>query len=301
MVRALTKHFWIFNLLFIAAFAWLVAHLATLVLQDRLVIVSKSSLPKKNLLNVAERIEPYERYAPIPENNIFNPSEKGLKLLPLDDKKKLATVTGGLPGGAKTSSAGSLRLMGTITGPGRHSWAVLQEGADPKQKIYRLHEAVDGGKIVQISRNQVRIQRQGRDEILSFVEEEIRPAPSAGPVAKASPVEGVKKLSPNRFVIDREDVVSSVGDINQFSSQARFRPHFVGGRPTGFAVSEIQPGSLMDKVGLKNNDVIRKINGQVITKPEEVFQAYAQLMRDGNIEVEIERGNRVELYQYEVR
>ena len=57
----------------------------------------------------------------------------------------------------------------------------------------------------------------------------------------------------------------------------------------------------MDKVGLKNNDVIRKINGQVITKPEEVFQAYAQLMRDGNIEVEIERGNRVELYQYEVR
>ncbi len=301
MVRALTKYFWVFNLLFIASAAWLVAHLVTLVIQDHLIVVPKSSLPKKNLLKVADRSEPYDRYASIPESNIFNPSEKGLKLLPLDDKKKLATVTGGFPGVAKQISAGSLRLVGTITGPGPHSWAILQDGADPKQKIYRLHEAVDGGKIVQISRNQVRIQHQGRDEILSFVEEEIRPRPPASPGPQASPAEGVRKLSPNRFAVNREDVVSSVGDINQFSSQARFRPHFVEGRPTGFAVSDIQPGSLMEKVGLKNNDVIRKINGQVITKPEEVYQAYAQLMRDGNIEVEIERGSRVELYQYEVR
>jgi general secretion pathway protein C len=84
-------------------------------------------------------------------------------------------------------------------------------------------------------------------------------------------------------------------------TQARFRPHFVMGRPGGFSVSEIQPGSLMEKIGLQNNDVIKKVNGQLITNPEEVFKAYSQLQRDSNIEVEVERGNRSEVFRYEIR
>jgi general secretion pathway protein C len=111
----------------------------------------------------------------------------------------------------------------------------------------------------------------------------------------------VKKLSANRFLVNREDVTAAVGNINQFMTQARIKPHFVTGRPSGFSVSEIQPGSLMEKLGLQNDDVIKKVNGEAITKPEEVFQAYSQLQRDSNIEVEIERGNRSEVFRYEIR
>ena len=198
---------------------------------------------------------------------------------------------------------GSYKLVGTIIGPEANSWAILQQGADRKQRILRIHGNIDGGEIVQISRNRILIRRQGKEEVISFYEEEARPRPGGSPLPPSPPAAGevVKKLSANRYVVNREDMSSSVGNINQFMTQARIKPHFVTGRPSGFSVSEIQPGSLMEKLGLQNNDVVRKVNGQAIDKPEDVFQAYSQLQRDANIELEIERGGKREILRYEIR
>jgi len=300
MVRLFTKHFWVINLLFIAAAAWLVARLSAVVIQDRMSTFAMPGPTKSALATPAEKPTPYDQYAIIPERNVFNPAEKGLKLLPLGEKGTGAAEAKGASESSKKSSSGNYRLIGTVIGPGLHSWAILQEGTDRKQRIVPLHGDIDGGKIVQILRNRILIQRDGKEEVLSVAKEEVlsRPAPSP-----ATPPAGevVKKLSANRFLVNREDVTAAVGNVNQFMTQARIKPYFVGGRPSGFSVSEIQPGSLMEKLGLQNDDVIKKVNGQPITKPEEIFQAYSQLQRDSNIEVEIERGNRSEVFRYEIR
>ena len=300
MVRLLSKHFWVINLLFIAGAAWLVAHVSGIVIRDRLTTYPMPASAKSNLSQAAEKSEPYDRYAPIPERNIFNPAEKGLKLLPLVDKRAGGNEAAEASESGKPSLPGSIKLVGTIIGPEANSWAILQQGADRKQRILRIHGNIDGGEIVQISRNRILIRRQGKEEVISFYEEEIRPRPGGSPPPPASG-EVVKKLSANRYVVNREDVSSSVGNINQFMTQARIKPNFVAGRPSGFSVSEIQGGSLMEKLGLQNNDVVRKVNGQAIDKPEDVFQAYSQLQRDANIELEIERGGRREVLRYEIR
>jgi len=300
MVRLFTKHFWAINLIFIAGAAWLAAHVSGIVIRDRLTTYPMPASAKSTLSMATERSEPYDRYAPIPERNIFNPSEKGLKLLPLADKKAGGNEAAEASEGGKTPLPGSYKLVGTIIGPEANSWAILQQGADRKQRILRIHGNIDGGEIVQISRNRILIRRQGKEEVISFYEEEVRPRPGGSPPPPAAG-EVVKKLSANRFLVNREDVSSSVGNINQFMTQARIKPHFVTGRPSGFSVSEIQGGSLMEKLGLQNNDVVRKVNGQAIDKPEDVFQAYSQLQRDANIELEIERGGKREILRYEIR
>jgi type II secretory pathway component PulC len=38
-----------------------------------------------------------------------------------------------------------------------------------------------------------------------------------------------------------------------------------------------------------------------VSRPEEVMQAYGQLQRDSNIEVEVERDGRSEILRYEIR
>ena len=300
MVRLLTKHFWVINLLFIAGAAWLAAHVSGIVIRDRLTTYPMPASTKSTLSMATERSEPYDRYAPIPERNIFNPSEKGLKLLPLTEKKAGGTEAAEASEGEKPPLLGSYKLVGTIIGPEANSWAILQQGVDRKQRIFRIQGDIDGGKIVQISRNRILIRRQGKEEVISFYEEEVRPRPGGSPPPPAAG-EVVKKLSANRFLVNREDVSSSVGNINQFMTQARIKPNFVAGRPSGFSVSEIQGGSLMEKLGLQNNDVVRKVNGQAIDKPEDVFQAYSQLQRDANIELEIERGGKREILRYEIR
>ena len=301
MVRMLNKHFWIIHLLFIAAAAWLVTYLFAVIIQDRLIISPQPSSARSASLSQIERPEPYDRYAPITEKNIFNPAEKGLKLLALDEKKTTISSAREPSGSPGAATGGNYKLVGTITGPGAYSYAIIQDGADRKQKIYRIHENIDGGKIISISRDRVLIKRQGEIEILSFIEKEkeIRPKAAATPAPPTGEV--VKRLSASRFLINREDVSAFVGNINQFMTQARFKPHFVMGQPGGYSISEIVPGSLMEKIGLRNNDVVKKINGQMINRPEEVFQAYSQLLRDSSIEVEIERGGRSEVFRYEIR
>jgi general secretion pathway protein C len=304
MNKILSKNFWVVHLLFVACAAWLASYLSVVILRDRLSSIPGHGSTKNAPSRLTANAEPYEKYSPITERNIFNPAERGQKLIPLAGKKAMGLAGEGSKSGM-SQPTGSYVLVGTITGSQSHSWAILQEKGSRRQQIYRIRGDIDGGRILSVSRNQILIERQGKREILGLSEEGSRLQPQAQPRQPAGPSSSrgaeVQKLSANRYLVNREDVSAAVGDINRFMTQARLKPHFEMGRPVGYSVSEIVPGSLMEKLGLRNNDVIKKVNGMSVNRPEEVMQAYAQLQRDSNIEVEVERGGRSEVLRYEIR
>jgi len=304
MVKFIHRHFWVVHVLFIACAAWLVSNISILFIEDRVLSLPSANASKKSPPLAGRSPEPYDKYSPVTERNIFSPADRGQKLLPLEERK--APIPGsGMAEAGQASPPGSYILAGTITGPGGYSWAILQEKGSRKQQIFRIHGNIDGGKIVSVTRKQIQIEKDGKKETLTLSEEEARPQSPGKPLPPARPSpagkEEVKRLSANRFLVNREDVTAAVGDINRFMTQARLRPHFEMGKPAGFSVSEIVPGSLMEKLGLKNNDVIKKVNGLAVSRPEEVMQAYAQLQQDSNIELEIDRGGRREVLRYEIR
>ncbi len=304
MIRYFNRHFWVVHLGFIVCAAWLASYLATVVIRDRLSTYSPTGPAKKSTSLPALTPEPYEKYSPVTDRNIFNPAERGMKLLPLEGKRTGPAA----PGDGKNlpvSPPGNYTLLGTVAGPKGYSWAILLDKGTKKQQLFRVQGNFDGGKILSISRKKIEIERQGKRETLNISEETNASVPVKPASALIPPPprrgEEVKKLAPNRYLVNREDVSAAVGDINQFMTQARLKPHFEAGKPTGYSVSEVVPGSLMEKLGLKNNDVIKKVNGLPISRPEEVMQAYAQLQRDSNIELEVERGGRSEVLRYEIR
>ncbi len=305
MIRVLARHFWVVHLLFIACAAWLIAHLSILFIEDQVLSLPVSNIPKKPSPPAAMARESYEKYSAVTERNIFSPADRGQKLLPLGERKAYAPGSGAAEA-RQGAAPGNYILAGTITGPAGYSWAILQERGSRKQQIFRIHGNIDGGKIVSVTRKQIQIEKDGKRETLTLSEETAEPLRPAGkpiPPPPPSPTgkEEVKKLSANRFLVNREDVSAAVGDINRFMTQARLRPHFEMGKPAGYSVSEIVPGSLMEKLGLKNNDIIRKVNGMAVSRPEEVMQAYAQFQQDSNIELEIDRGGRREILRYEIK
>ena len=306
MNRILNRHFWVVHLAFVALAAWLLSYLFVLFIQERLMPPPKAGTVRKAPPPAGFSPEPYEKYSSIVERNIFSPADRGQKLPPLEEAKA-RPVGGGAAEASRPSPPGHYQLVGTITGPGGHSWAILQEKGSRKQQVFRVRGNIEGGRIVKVSRSQIEIERDGKREILKLAEEQAGPRPPVreltppGPAPAPAKGEVVRRLSANRFLVNREDVNAAVGDINQFMTQARLRPHFEMGRPMGYSVSEVVPGSLMEKLGLRNNDIIKKVNGMAVTQPEEVMQAYAQLQRDSNIEVEIERGGRAEVFRYEIR
>jgi len=207
-------------------------------------------------------------------SGIFSARRKGLETSTPCREGEEPICSGRVEGGRPRGIRRGYRLMGTILGPEISLGYPARQGK-PQTGIHRSREPLNGGKIVEISRNQVSIERDGRTEILTTTEgaETIPPRPA--PRAAAPPSKG--KWSTNcrptgSWSTARID--GRRGNINQFMTQARLKPHFDQGRPVGYSVTEIKPGGLIEKLGLKNSDIVKKVNGMVVTRPEDVMQAY---------------------------
>lgn len=103
------------------------------------------------------------------------------------------------------------------------------------------------------------------------------------------------------YEISREDVERQLANLSALATQARVVPSFKDGKANGFKIFSIRPGSLYQKIGLQNGDVIRKINGYAIDSPEKALELYAKLRESSRIEVELERRGKVQTKTVNVR
>jgi type II secretory pathway component PulC len=77
----------------------------------------------------------------------------------------------------------------------------------------------------------------------------------------------IKQLGDGRVLVERQELNKSLADISSLLTQARAVPHFEGGKIAGFKLLEIQPGSLYEKLGAQNGDIIKSVNGVEIKDP----------------------------------
>jgi general secretion pathway protein C len=124
------------------------------------------------------------------------------------------------------------------------------------------------------------------------------PAPSGAPkvAAKSETPEktddsgdGIVKTGDNRFGVPRSTVDNALNNLSQLATEARVVPAFEGGKPVGFKLFSIKPGSLYSKIGLQNGDVINRINGYEMSSPEKGLEVYQKLKDSANITVDIKR------------
>jgi general secretion pathway protein C len=115
------------------------------------------------------------------------------------------------------------------------------------------------------------------------------------------PGAGVRKLSEGKWAVDQREVAAGTENINQLLTQARALPYMEQGKTVGFRISEIVPGSLYEKIGLQNGDVIQKINSQDVDEPGKFFQMYQSLKEERNISIDLMRGGQKQTLNYEIR
>jgi general secretion pathway protein C len=85
------------------------------------------------------------------------------------------------------------------------------------------------------------------------------------------------------------------------ATQARIVPSFQNGKPNGFKLFSIRPGSLYSKIGIQNGDVIQKINGYEMNDPAKAFDIYSKLKDSSAITVDIVRRGRTQTMTYNIR
>jgi general secretion pathway protein C len=148
----------------------------------------------------------------------------------------------------------------------------------------------------------------GRIEYLALNEP---PAATAAPrVAAKSDVlekpddggaDGIVKTGDNQFGVPRSTVDNALNNLSELATQARVVPAFEGGKPVGFKLFSIKPGSLYSKIGLQNGDVINRINGYEMSSPEKGLEVYQKLKDSSNITVDIKRRGKAMTLDYTIQ
>lgn len=188
-----------------------------------------------------------------------------------------------------------IALLGTVVGSEQEdSLAIIEEKDKRKQDRYKVGDSIQSAVVKRILRGKVILSVQGRDKILTIEEEAASRRKSE--VVKPEPIrEG------ERITVKRSDVEKSLKNVHQLLSQARVRPHFSEGKPDGLAITHIRRGSIFEKLGLKNGDVIKGLDGKQIKSPDDVLQMYEKLTVGSEVAIEVERGGEEQVINYTFR
>ena len=154
----------------------------------------------------------------------------------------------------------------------------------------------DSAVLKRIEPERVFISNEGTCEYIAINE----PPTKGGPVvAKSEPSTpagdgkdlgaGIIKTGENSFKVPRSNVDDALNSLGDLATQARIVPAFEGGKPVGFKLFSIRPGSLYSKIGLQNGDVINRINGYEMSSPEKGLEIYQKLKDSASVTVDVKR------------
>lgn len=195
---------------------------------------------------------------------------------------------------ANTGTLPSSKLIGTITGA--YPYAVFLDMALNKQNLYRLKDDIGNGWLIyEIGKNKTILKKGDKKEVLEvkFIEAEAPVAEAGGDLKPAPTGTGIR--------LDPREVESALSDLNKVMTQARVVPNLVGGKTSGYRMFNIVPGSIYEKIGLKNNDVVERINDVEIKSPDSLYQLFQQIKNESRITMDFNRGGRKESVKIEIR
>lgn len=119
-------------------------------------------------------------------------------------------------------------------------------------------------------------------------------------VSKAQPGQqdvNIRKIDDHSYVIARSEIMKATTNLNVLARQARIVP---ARGESGFKVFSIRKNSLYKKIGLKNGDIIKNINGIDISSPDKALEAYQRLRNADKISLNIVRGGKPESMEYTI-
>ncbi len=199
------------------------------------------------------------------------------------------------------------------------SFAVLQRGATPAQQV-RLGATLDNFTLLTIAPTLVFL-RQADGSICRT----LLYRTSAPPVAAAAPAPtpakpataakastskqifsdaeleaGITALGGDRYRVSRSLLTAAMANATALTQGVRFVPQTGEQRNAGVKVQRLTDKAVLYKLGVRNNDVLRTINGIDLSSTEGMLSAYTLLRESNTISLAITRSGSAKTLTYEV-
>jgi len=299
----LKRYFWVLYLIFAGAFAFVGADILKGIINERLRPPPKVSEGRPHRVSKKQKERDPSFYAVIHKRDLFHSAKEKLATKKAVKKPEKPVIKEE----ALEKTPLQVRLRGTVYRETGNSLAIIEDTKTRKQDLYHVGDFILGeAKLIQVSRNKVYLERNGKQEVLEVYE---GPEIKTGKRAEAKGSQkgsvptgaGIKRLSANRYRIPQEELTNAFENMSRLLTQVRMVPNFSDGEPDGFKLLSVKGGSLIHRSGLRDGDIIQRVNGIEIDSPEKAFEVYEQVRNEPIITVEILRGGRKRTFTYEVK
>lgn len=218
---------------------------------------------------------------------------------------------------AETATNLHIRLLGTSTLTLSQPFIIVEDDSSHEQSLYRMGDQIpDAGKLVGVYKDYAILLRQGRRTKLEMPPDETAaptemPRPfglPGGPLRRnflsrrLSSRSGVRQINPNHYVLDRSTVDNDLNNMASLFTQVRAIPNLgPDGSSSGFRLSEIQPGSIFQQIGLQDGDVLTGVGGQSVGDPAKAMELLSSLRNQSAISLTVMRGGQPLQLHYNIR
>ena len=229
--------------------------------------------------------EPYAAYRAILQRNLFKTqTDQGTvpqqAQINLEDMKKTKL---------------QLKLWGTVTGNTQQSYAVIEDTQKREQNLYRVGDSVQDATVKAILRAKVVLTVNGQDEVLAMEDMQVG-APSRSVASRRSPSAASRPTRAQRVSLRRNMIDQAIQDVGKLATEIRIQPS-----ENGLALSNIKPNSIFRRMGLRNGDVLKSVDGQQIRSVDDALKLYESLKSADNVTVELQRRGRDRTINYNIR
>jgi len=237
-----------------------------------------------------------QSFAPILEQGLFGKATQG----------KLTAITQAPPAQAAAAAAppptvSDLTLLGTAVGSFRETFALIAKGSSHEERVFKLGDTVfSAGPLVSVKKDVAEILVGGRrvkiltpNAVAEAAKEAPPPQPATSGLAAPS--------GAGNYVIDQRALNAALDNIGQAMTDARLLPSVKDGKVEGFKASEVKPQGIFGTIGIKNGDVLLRMNDFPIDSPEKAIQSFASLKGQSRIKLDLIRDGQPTTFNYDIR
>ena len=110
-----------------------------------------------------------------------------------------------------------------------------------------------------------------------------------------------RKTEEGSYILDQKAIQAALEKPRQIMTDARLLPHMVDGKQEGFVIREIKPGGVYQSLGLRNGDILLRVNEFGLSNPETALQAFTALRGMDRLELDVVRGGSKMSLTYDIR
>lgn len=186
----------------------------------------------------------------------------------------------------------SFLLLGVIK-RGERSTAIIKDVAADSTALFGLGDFVFGDveHLARVEHNAAFLNSMGGERRLEL-------GVVAEAIAAALPPQAGAGVDENGMAISRSEVNASVRSAEELLGTSQIVPEVRAGKIAGFKVQAVQPGSIVQKMGISPGDIIKKVNAYDLNSLERSMEVWEKMKKESQIHMLVERNGQEQVMSY---